>query len=146
MKLFDFNKRWFGLIALLVGSLSLAGCFHDRPHRGGDMMFDYLSWKLDLNEEQQELLNDIRAEIESIREQTREQRAQDKLTAITLIQADTLDTNAAMVLLNKKQDTINAHAPAVLEKVAALHATLSPEQKTVIIEKLNKMGHHHKRH
>ena len=146
MNLSDLNKRWIGFIAIILGSLSLAGCFHDRPHKGGDMMFDYLSWKLDLNEEQQGLLEEIRTEMDTIREQTREQRAEDKATAIALIKADTLDTTAAMALLNKKQDTINTHAPSVLEKVAALHATLSAEQKNIIIEKLNKMRHHHKHH
>lgn len=138
------TKRWFMILAIVAGSLSLSGCFNDKPHhKGGEMMFEYIAWKLDLSDEQQALLDDVRQEMKMIREQHREQRAQDKDTVIALINADTLDTATAMTLLQKKQAMIAANAPSVLEKLAAFHATLTPEQKATIIEKLNKMERHH---
>lgn len=144
MSLTTQGKRWIGFIAVLLGSLSLAGCFHGKGHhRGGEMMFEYAAWKLDLSEEQQALLEDVRTEMKKIREQNHEQRQQGKAELIGLIEADTLDTSAAMNLFNKRQAIIATHAPQVLDKIAAFHATLTPEQKEIIIEKLNKMDKYH---
>ncbi|MCG8669498.1 MAG: Spy/CpxP family protein refolding chaperone [Pseudomonadales bacterium] len=144
MTISSLKKRWIAIIAVVIGSLSLAGCFHGKSHhRGGEMMFEYVAWKLDLNDEQQALMDDVKAELKKARKDMHEQRKQDKQAVIALIEAETLDTEAAMSIFNKKQAAINEHAPAVLEKIAALHATLTPEQKAKVIAKLNSMGKHH---
>ena len=138
------GKRWLMVLALVAASLSLTGCFNDKSHhKGGEMMFEYIAWKLDLSDEQQVLLDEVRQEMKKIHQQHREQRAQDKDTVIALINADTLDTTTAMTLLQKKQAMIAANAPAVLDKIAAFHATLTPQQKAIVIEKLNKMDRYH---
>lgn len=138
------SKRWLGFFVLLIGSLTLGGCFHGKPHhKHGDMMFEYVAWKLDLTEQQQVLLDDIRNEMKEIRKEHKAQRQQDKATIIGLIQADTLDTTAALSMLQQKQAIMNQYAPQVLQKVAALHATLTPEQKQTIIERINEMGQRH---
>ena len=146
MKKTGLPKLWLTIIMLFFSSFALAGCFHDKHHRGGDMMFEYLSWKLDLNEQQQTMLDDIKSEMRKIHEQTKTEKQQDKASAVALIEAETLDTNAVMTLINKKQNTINTHAPGIVEKLAALHATLTPEQKAIIVDKINNMGPHHRKH
>ena len=144
MKSATLKKRWVMFLSLLTATLVLGGCFHGKNHpRSGEMMFEYIAWKLDLSEEQQALLDDVHQEMQAIREQQQEQRKQDREAVINLVMADTLDTGAAMALLQQKQTTLMAKAPGVLEKIAALHATLTPEQKNIIIEKLNKMHQHH---
>lgn len=147
MKITANPKSWIAFVTLVIASLSLAGCFHGKSHHGGEKMFEYLSWKLDLNDEQQLLLDEVQAELKKARQETREQRQQDKAALIALIESDTLDTQEALALFNRKQATMNTYAPAMLDKLAALHATLNPEQKATIIERINTMskryGHKH---
>lgn len=140
MSLSTIKKRWIVLFTVIIGSLSLGGCFHGKGHHKGEMMFEYLSWKLDFSDEQQVLLEDVKTEMMKARQSMKEQRKQDKASFIALINNETLDTEAAMALFDKKHQAIEAHAPAVLEKVAVLHATLTPEQKEKIVEKIEHMG------
>lgn len=137
------KKRTLMVVMVLAATLGLSGCFNGKPHPKGEMMFEYIAWKLDLSDQQQNLLDEVRQELKKIHQQEAEQRAKDKESVVALINAETLDTDAAMTLLQNKQQTMSRHAPAVLEKVAAFHATLTPEQKEIIIKKLNKMERYH---
>lgn len=138
-------KRWIALFTIALGSIGLAGCFQGGGHHKGEAMFDMIAWKLDFNDAQQAKLEDIKAEMKRIRGEMKAQRENDKASLIALIENETFDTAAAAQLVTQKQMAITQYTPSVLEKIAALHATLSPEQKAKIIAKIEEGPRHGKR-
>lgn len=138
-------KRWIALFTIALGSIGLAGCFPGGGHHKGEAMFEMIAWKLDFNDEQQAKLEDIKAEMKRIRGEMKSQRESDKASLITLIQNETFDTTAAAQLVAQKQIAITQYTPSVLEKIAALHATLTPEQKAKIIARIEEGPKHGKK-
>ena len=128
------SLKWVGIIVL--GSLLTAGCKH---HHGkhGSFMFDMIAYKLDMTDEQEVKWYAVRDEITRLRDEAKQERYEQMQTLIDMVNADTLDQQQALALVEQHREKMAAAAPSVIAKLADFHATLSGEQKAKIVKKIS---------
>jgi Spy/CpxP family protein refolding chaperone len=140
----SFKSKWpkaLGII-LTVGGLSLlAGC-HKSPEERITKISEKIADKLDFNDQQKVLLSDITTELKKdfAEEKAYKQSMQGDFKAMLL--APDLDKAKIKDLINARHTRMDAKIDKYLDKVAALHKTLTAEQKNEIIEKLEKLQSH----
>ena len=128
------------VIALALGLLAACSGHHGGENRA-DMMFDMIAYKLDFNDEQEALLDQIKAEVKLIREETRSQRDSQREEFIILFKADQLDVEQLHSLMDSHGQQREELAPRVMPLVVELHASLSEEQKDKVIQYMEKWRH-----
>lgn len=134
------KKRVVTFIIILFAITGLTACkdgARDKDKHMG-MFFDYMAYKLDFTPEQERILDRIQTQVKTIKAESREQRAASKQAFVALIEADELDTDQLQSMMDNHQQRMEQHAPKIMPLLAELHATLTPEQKSKIIERLNK--------
>jgi Spy/CpxP family protein refolding chaperone len=106
----------------------------------------WVAKRLDLNEQQTAKLQAVHETMLQAREQFHKERAELFEEIATQIKSERLDEAKVLQLLEQRQALMSQVAPQVVAKVAELHASLTPEQKTKAVEHLarfkNRMGHH----
>jgi len=142
------KKKGFiaGLAAvLLIVSLSYVGCGYRTPEKRADRIVKKITKDLDLNEAQQEKLESTKIEFlakglemrkahRSMRKELKEQLSGDKIDPMALqkIYADH----------KLKMDEL---VSLFTVRLAEFHSTLSPEQKTKFVAKLDSLEKKHRR-
>ena len=135
MKLQYFPRPVKFVLVLLAGGVLATACKpHDGPH--GGMMFDVIAHRLDLSSAQEEKLLAIKDEMKRLRKESMAEKQSHKQVVINMITADTLDQQQVLDLFQQHQKQITAAAPSVVEKIATFHATLTPEQKEKIVNRI----------
>jgi Spy/CpxP family protein refolding chaperone len=140
----SFRSKWpkaLGII-LTVGGLSLlAGC-HKSPEERITKISEKIADKLDFNEQQKVLLSDITTELKKdfAEEKAYKQSMQGEFKSMLL--ATDLDKAKIKETIKARQSRMDSKMDKYLDKVAALHKTLTPEQKNEILEKLEKLQNH----
>ncbi|HEY1080045.1 MAG TPA: Spy/CpxP family protein refolding chaperone [Bdellovibrio sp.] len=134
------KRKWPRALGILfaIGAVgTLAGC-HKNPEERIAAISEKIADKLDFNEQQKVLLNDITAEIKKdfAEEKSRRQSMKDDFK--NMILADDLDKAKVKELLNARHQRMEEKTDKYLDKVAALHKTLTPEQKKELIDKVEK--------
>lgn len=134
------------VVALLgVGSAIFAGCQHRDHQRGAEFMMDYMAEALDLNETQLAMANsykdEIRAKVMAMHSEKR--KMYDELKA--QLGSETIDTVRVKALVAEHRSGMDQVIDLVVDRIAAFHATLSPEQRTKLVSKLEKFEKKHRR-
>jgi Spy/CpxP family protein refolding chaperone len=140
------NRRGRKVAALLlavIGTGSLMAC-HRSPEERVEHIGNRIASKLDFNEQQKALLQDITSEIKNDMKEMKASR-EGKFSEIeALLMAPTLDKAKIKAHIRERQELQASKVDKYLEKVAALHATLSPEQKKEMLQKIQSFkGHWH---
>ncbi|NUN04613.1 MAG: Spy/CpxP family protein refolding chaperone [Bdellovibrio sp.] len=134
------KRKWTRALGILfaIGAVgTLAGC-HKNPEKRIAAISEKIAAKLDFNEQQKALLNDITADIKKdfAEEKNRRQTMKDDFKSMIL--ADNLDKAKVKELIHARRVRMEEKTDKYLDRVAALHKTLSPEQKKELIDKVEK--------
>ena len=132
------------LIAVLgVGSAVFVGCQHRGHQRGAEFMMVYMVEALDLNEAQQSMANSYKDEIltKVKAKHSKKKKMHDELKA--QLSSDAIDTARVKALVAEHRAGMDDVINLVVDRVAEFHATLSPEQRTKLVAKLEKFENRH---
>ena len=134
------------LIAVMgLGAALFVGCNHRGHGRGAAFMLDYMSEALDLNEDQQAMASsykdEIMAKVKSMHSEKKQMHDEIK----TQLAGESIDKLRVKALVAKHRVGMDEVIDLVVERVADFHATLSPEQRTKLITKLEKFEKRHRR-
>jgi len=126
------------IMILAISTLTLTGCFDRANHHSfkHEMMFDLITWKLDLNEQQESKLLAVKTEILSLKDDIKTQKSTDQTKVLSLIESDYIPAEELMGLVDNKREIIELHIPRVITALTDFHQTLNPEQKQKIAEYL----------
>lgn len=123
-------------VVTLIGFLSW-GAYAHRSH--GQHRIDWIAKRLNLDDQQKVKLEAVHEAMRQARQEFRDERAGllDEVTA--QINSDQIDQAKVLQLVEQRLTRMNQAAPQIIAKVAELHATLTPEQKTEVLEHLDHM-------
>ncbi|MBX9768343.1 MAG: Spy/CpxP family protein refolding chaperone [Bdellovibrionales bacterium] len=125
----------------LIGAGSLVAC-HRSPEDRVEHISKRIASKLDFNDQQKALLSDITNEIKNDLREMKTYRESRFNEVEELLNATTLDKARIKARIKEQQEFREAKVDKYLDKVAALHATLSAEQKKEMLEKIQKLKAH----
>ena len=130
-------------VAALIGLLSWGVGY---AYRSPERRMAWVVKRLNLDEQQTAKLQAVHEAMLQAREQFHKERAELFEEIATQIKSERLDEAKVLQLLEQRQALMSQVAPQVVAKVAELHASLTPEQKTKAVEHLarfkDRMGHH----
>ena len=134
------------LVAVMgLGSALFVGCHHRGHDRGAAFMMDYMAEALDLNEDQQAMANaykdEIMAKVKGMHSE--KQRMHDEIKA--QLAGEAIDRVRVKALIAEHRDGMDEVVDMIVNRVADLHATLSPDQRTKLVNKLEKFEKKHRR-
>lgn len=138
-----YRRRWPKVLGILfaIGSVGfLAGC-HKSPEERMTAISEKIADKLDFNAQQKALLTDITSELKKDFTEEKNLRKSMKDDFKSMILADDLDKAKLKEHIKARQERMNSKIDKYLDKVAALHKTLTPEQKKELIDKIEKFQH-----
>ena len=124
------------MISLVFGVGFFSGC---RPHghgRGVEFAVDYVTEVLDLNEAQQAHLNQIKEELIQKREQMRANKAKHHDEIIAQLSSEEIDQERVKVIIAEHRAQMDEMIDLMVERFAEFHRTLTPEQKTKLVKKV----------
>lgn len=130
-------------ILLAIGGIGMmaSGC-HRSPEEKMTAISETIAYKLDFNDQQKALLADIVGEMKKDFAEEKALRQSMKGDLKSMILADDIDKEKVKTLIKERQARMDSKVDKYLDKVAALHKTLTPEQKKEIVEKIEKMQRH----
>jgi protein CpxP len=134
-------------LMLIVGTLSLIGCTrHWSPEERADWVTKRVAKHMDLNQQQTTKLEAVKQEMLAARGKLSKEQQTLFDDMVAQIQADRLDQEKVIKLLERRQELQRQLAPQVVAKIAEFHASLTPEQKAKAVEHLRhfreRMGPH----
>jgi Spy/CpxP family protein refolding chaperone len=140
------NGLYVGLIALLVVSVaSLEGCRRHGGEHKAEFVIDYVSEVLDLNDAQVEQLNRIKAELVEKGRQMHADQDEVRAEIIAQLKSEEIDQQRLKQLVAVKRAQMEELTDLMIVRLAEFYRTLSPEQKTRLVAKLEtfKKWHDH---
>jgi uncharacterized membrane protein len=109
-----------------------------------DLKIAVISEELQLNAAQKEELNRLKPAIQEKMEQMHQNRNAFKEKVKKLLLSDTLDQAALNQAISEHRASMDDMIQFAVTQLASFHSTLTPEQKTKLVEKLDKFCHHHR--
>ena len=102
------------------------------------MMVKKITNDLKLSTEQVEKVNRIKDEILAKTKNIRDERESVHKEMKALVQSGTLDRTMVNRFIAGREDKFRALKPFFVDKIVELHALLTPEQRTRLVEKMEK--------
>jgi periplasmic protein CpxP/Spy len=134
------------IIAGVVAAVGLLFWGVGYAHRSPERRMAWIAKRLNLDEQQMGKLEAVHDAMRQAREQFHQDRATLFEELAAQIQSERLDEAKLLQFFEQRQTLMSQVAPQVITKVAELHASLTPEQKTKVVEHLarfkDRMGHH----
>ncbi len=134
-------RKTTALVAVLVAGGLLTSC-NRSPEEKIEKFSDKISSYLDFTENQDRILKEIASEAKKDYAAEREFRETIASEMEALLMAENLDTSRVKQIIEERSTRMNQKVDKYLTKVAALHKTLTPEQKKEILEKFKKLQKH----
>ncbi len=139
------------LIAVIVFvtlALGLAACGHSRfagyngasPEKRIEWVKKHISDELKLDAAQNEKLDAIAADLMDRRKEMAPEREEGRLELAELVRAETLSRADLELLVVKKRAHIEEIIDVVMDHAVDFHQMLTPEQRTLLAEKIEKHG------
>jgi hypothetical protein len=129
------------LAVVVVVGVSAAGC---NPAKGGpeklsNHIIDFVTRRLDLNDEQRLDLENVRNKMLAVRRET--QSEHDALAAAWMaeIRKEKMNPQRMMQLIEQRHALVERNAPRVLGEVVLFHQSLTPEQRERIATRIGEM-------
>ena len=129
------------LVAIAGIVVVLAGCrgpkhHFSSPEKRVEFMINRLKTKLDLSQQQVDLLHEIGEDFHKKMEENRSQREEHHQLLKDQILADSLDTDQIKRHMDAQQEKHRAMRDYMLEQMKRFHDTLSAEQKQKLVSLL----------
>ena len=135
-------RKVFAMLLAMIGLGGLAACHRHSAEERISKVSEKIASKLDFDENQKVLLAQITNEIKTDFAEEKVKRQAAKPEFEQLLLAETLDKDKVKKMIKERHERMNTKIDKYLDKVAALHKTLTPKQKNEIIEKMNKFSEH----
>ena len=134
-------------IALIVSLVFSVGFFSGcRPHghgRGAEFAVDYVTEVLDLNEAQQAQLNQIKEELLEKGQQMRANKAKYHDEIVAQLTSEEIDQARVKAIIAEHRAQMDELVDLMVVRFAEFHRTLTPEQKTKLVNKLEDFNKWH---
>jgi len=121
-----------------LGTTLFVGCHHRGHHKGADFMVDYMTEVMDLTEDQEGMAdafkNEILAKAKAMHADKQQMHAEIKAQ----LSSDEIDTERVKALMVEHRKEMEVVMNLAVDRIAEFHATLSPEQRAKLINKLEK--------
>jgi Spy/CpxP family protein refolding chaperone len=124
------------VISLVIGIAFFSGCRRHGHHRGAEFAVDYVSEVLDLTEPQEEQLNQIKDELMEKREQMHATKAKYHDEAVAMLLSESIDQDRVKEIIAEHRAQMDEMIDFMVQRFAEFHSTLTPEQKTKLVKKL----------
>ena len=136
---------YISLIGLLVSGVAmLSGCRrHSHAHKA-EFMVDYISETLDLNEDQQAQLDQIKDELLAKAQGMHGDKASMHAELVTQLRSEEIDQELVKAKIAEHRAKMDEIVDLIVVHLAEFHKTLTPEQKEKLIAKIEtfKKWHH----
>jgi Spy/CpxP family protein refolding chaperone len=132
------------IISLALGVAFLSGCRRHGGHHGAEFMVDYVSETLDLTETQQEHLARIKDELMEKGQQMRANRQAFHDEIISQLNSEEIDQERLIKAVDEKRAQMEEMIDLVIARLVEFHRTLTPEQKTKLVAKLENFRRWHR--
>ncbi|MBW1641331.1 MAG: Spy/CpxP family protein refolding chaperone [Deltaproteobacteria bacterium] len=141
------KKRFIaGLAAvLLIVSLAYIGCGYRTPEKRADRIAQKIIKDLDLNEAQQEKLQSTKVEFLTKGLEMRKAHRSTRKELKEQLSSDKIDQAALQKMYTDHKVKMDELVSLFTVRLAEFHSTLSPEQKTKLVAKLDSMERKHRR-
>ncbi len=124
-------------VCLAFGSLFVGCRHHFGSHEArAEKTIRYLTDELILTEPQQAMLKSFKDEMLKKREDAHQCRQKNKAVIMEELKKDTVDQESLMNIYTEHKPKIDELATFVISSLAEFHETLTPEQKSTLIDKL----------
>jgi len=134
------------LIAVMgLGSALFVGCHHRGHDRGAAFMLDYMAESLDLNKDQLAMANSYKDEIMAKVKDMHLEKKQMHEEIKTQLAGESIDKLRVKKLVAEHRNGMDEVVDLVVDRIVDFHATLSPEQRTKLVAKLEKFEKRHQR-
>lgn len=134
----------FLLITVCVSSLLIfSGCKHSNRKSHHDFALDYIEDVLDLTNAQKASLEQYEKEIMEIAAPLKNEKVALHALAKQQLSSDEIDVEKVKAAMAEHQKKIAIVIDLTIEKLAAFHKELTPEQRNKLIEKLDKLEKYH---
>jgi len=139
------KAKKFGLFGAIIGILFAATACHRSPEHRVEHMVEHATDRYDLSDEQRGKLQEVIDTAMAAGRQMHEAHAAKKQALMEMLVSDSFDKTLVKQTLEDAWANIDALSPAVIDKLAAFHASLTPEQRGTIAEDMekHKRKHHH---
>ena len=101
-------KKILGAFTVIISLGLLAGCHHSSPEDKIQKVSERIASKLDFNDQQKNILNDITSDLKKDFKEEKNIRLSHQDDIKKLILADTLDKDKIKVLIKERQERMNA--------------------------------------
>ncbi len=133
------------LIGMLVSGVAMfSGCRrHSQGHKAA-FMVDYISETLDLNENQQAQLEQIKGEVMAKAQQMHADKESMHEELVVQLRSEEIDQVRVKALVAEHRAKMDEVVDLIVVRLAEFHKTLTPEQKEKLISKIEtfKKWHH----
>ena len=133
------------LIGVLISGVSMfSGCRrHSHGHKVA-FMVDYVSETLDLNEDQQAQLNQIKDQVMTKARQMRADKESMREELIAQLRSDEIDEVRVRAVISEHRAQMDEVVDLIVGRLVEFHTTLTPEQKEKLVAKIEtfKKWHH----
>lgn len=141
------KKTAFLVTTFLLGGILLlfGGCKHGQGDKEAhlDFVVDYLDAVLDLDATQQAQLDGIKQELLTELQGLQASRKEMHPLIKAQLAEPQIDTAVVKQAIGEHRRQLDRIVDMAIDRVAAFHATLSPEQRQKLIERLDKMAKRH---
>ena len=133
----------FAILASL-GALLVSGCsrHHHDPAEKAEWVVHKISKKMDLNDEQKIKLAAVKDELMKHHSEHKQKKHEMLDSLIAEAQKPEMDQNVFLDMIEHHKTMADKVAPGVIEKLVIFHASLNDEQKSELVEKLEKFKKH----
>lgn len=131
------------IIGLVFGVGFFSGCRPHGHHRGAEFVVDYVSEVLDLTEAQQQQLNQIKEELMAKREQMHATKARYHDEIVAQLLSEEINQARVKEIIAEHRAQMDEMVDLMVGRFAEFHSTLTPEQKTKLVNKLEEFHKWH---
>jgi hypothetical protein len=135
------------VVSILVsGVLMIFGCGYNSHGERAEQMTEKIASRLDLYDSQKEQLNGLKEELIDDRRQLRISRLTIEGKLIDQLRNEKIDQGQLKEAIAKERAKRDEMVSSVVIKLAAFHDSLSPKQRSKLIEMVEEWDSHRKRH
>ena len=131
------------VIGLLLGVGLFSGCRNHGHGRGAEFAVDYVTDVLDLTDEQQAHLNQIKEEMMEKRAQMHASKAEHYDEIITQLGSAEIDQERIKIIIAEHRAQMDEMIDLAVVRIAEFHHTLTPEQKAKLVKKVQDFRKYH---
>lgn len=129
--------------AALIAITIFTGCGphrNDPPEKKIDKGFEFFADKLDFTDAQEKKLDKVRDEVKAELAKHKGLHEKTHGEAVKLLEKDTITKEDVMAIFEEHKKVRDEMAPFFAEKIAEVHAIMTPEQRKEVAEHLKDKG------